>query len=124
MSSSIARTSWAASKTLTGARYLQMRREIEAQGLCTEPGTDPEDWFPIEPSGHAQPQRRLYEQGAEARCGGCRVRTRCLIAAFYEERSLGACGTASGIRGGVAPWVRDETRNASGNAGMSTEEAA
>ncbi|MEU8195209.1 hypothetical protein AB0C10_15655 [Microbispora amethystogenes] len=124
MDASIAQANELPLEYVDKARLVRLQREVAAEGRCTRPGTDPERWFPVEPSPKATTKRREYEWVAKIRCNGCRAKTRCLLTALAEEKDL-PYGDASGIRGGKAPWQRDEIRrNASNNAGVSTEEAA
>lgn len=126
MPASITQTGERPSKYSDSAHLRRLQDAIEERGLCTRPGADPDRWFPEEPSGHATAKRRFYEKAAQARCHGCPVKNTCRVATLLEEQALlGKNDKAAGIRGGLAPWVRDEIRlNASRHASACVEDAA
>lgn len=96
----------AARQPIEALRQLTMTR-----GDCIG-ATDPDAWFPREPphgvesSKAVQESREVYEATARQLCGGCPVRAECLELALREEAGLPRTWL-HGIRGGTAPWTRE-----------------
>jgi hypothetical protein len=86
--------------------------DVITSGACVG-STDPDAWFPPEPaqggnvSAEAVAMRRAdYENTARSLCGGCSVQAECLELALREESNLPRTWI-HGIRGGTAPWQRE-----------------
>lgn len=79
---------------------------------CTQPGANPEAWFPHEPKleetavrdGVEVDARAAYEENARQLCDGCPLAAACLEGALADEAQYGV--KAHGIFGGLAPWER------------------
>jgi hypothetical protein len=93
----------------------KLRQVVNRYGICVG-SPDPDAWFPPEPirSGHddadAVAARKVaYEQTAKTLCAGCTVRNECLALALQEEADLPRTWI-HGVRGGTAPWERQNMR--------------
>jgi hypothetical protein len=91
------------------------RRAVNQYGICVG-SADPDAWFPPEPirSGHddadaVAARKASYEQTAKTLCAGCPVRNECLALALREEADLPP-SWIHGVRGGTAPWERQNMR--------------
>ncbi|MFD8564956.1 WhiB family transcriptional regulator [Streptosporangium canum] len=90
---------------------VDLSEQVATHGICVT-SSDPDAWFPPEPSPRSQGAsakvialRAQYEQIARELCGPCPVRAQCLELVLREEHHLSR-SRISGIRGGKAPWQR------------------
>lgn len=94
------------------ATTAELARNVTTRGACVGTAT-PDAWFPPEPvrSGSESAEtvaarRGDYENTARALCAGCPVLAECLELALREETGLPRTWI-HGIRGGTAPWRRE-----------------